>query len=211
MSKTTQCETYREGSRIFTKCETCEKIPWATEAIRRCLCHGFNLDLGCGSHKQSGFVGLDQRDITNVDIVWNIESVVSTCKCTAPQKWPFLDNSVDRLLCSHVLEHMKPWGMLEIMAEMWRICKPDSQVLIAVPYAGSFGFWQDPTHTKGYNQATWEYFDPSKELYGVYQPLPWKIDNCNWNPHYNMEVVMHPIKSIQKPIKQKETIRAKKK
>ena len=94
---------------------------------------------------------------------------------------------------------------------MWRVCKPDSQVLIAVPYAGSFGYYQDPTHSKGFNQATWEYWSPENPyLYNVYQPPPWKIDNCNWNPNNNMEVVMHPIKTIQKPVKLKGSRLAKK-
>jgi len=79
---------------------------------------------------------------------------------------------------------------------MWRVIHPDGQALIAVPYAGSFGFWQDPTHTKGYNQATWAYFDPahSSNLYSIYRPQPWLVTRCNWNPYSNMEVILEPRK-----------------
>ena len=30
---------------------------------------GIQLDIGCGSNKQKGFVGMDKRDIAGVDIV----------------------------------------------------------------------------------------------------------------------------------------------
>lgn len=117
-------------------CDECLKLPWSETAIRRCICHGFNLDLGCGPHKNKGFVGSDKRDIKGVDLVFDIEEL----------PWPIPSNSVDKLLCSHVMEHMKPWLVIGIIDEMWRVMKHDGQTLIAVPYAGSFGFHQDPSH-----------------------------------------------------------------
>ena len=188
-------ETERNKASILTKCSVCSKLPWSEDALQRCLCDGFNLDLGCGPSKQPGFVGLDKRPVAGVDIVWDIESVVEGCKCTPSLHWPFLDNSVDNLLCSHVLEHMKPWGFVDIMNEMHRVVKSSGQVQIAVPYAGSYGFWQDPTHTKGINEATFEYFDPTKELYRVYRPSPWSIVRLNYHPLYNLEIVLRPIKN----------------
>lgn len=167
-------------------CDYCVKLPWGLTAKKRCICHGFNLDLGCGPHKQKGFIGSDKRDINGVDLVFDIEKF----------PWPVPGNSVDKLLMSHVLEHMKPWLVNDIMNEMWRVMHPNGQALIAVPYAGSFGFWQDPTHTKGYNEATWAYYDPAhpSRLYTIYEPYPWKITRCNFNPLSNMEVIMEPRK-----------------
>jgi len=181
-------------------CKRCKKLPWSKDAIKRCLCNGFNLDIGCGPNKQPGFIGMDKRDISNVDIVWDIETVIEppyyAKKLGATSDpWPFKDNTVDMLLMSHVLEHMKPWGMIEIMNELWRITKPNGQLFIAVPHGSSSGFQQDPTHTKQFNEATWQYFNPQTvELFRIYNPRPWKIHRLNSHPIHNMEVVLHPIK-----------------
>lgn len=165
-------------------CVDCEKLPWVTGAKKRCLCEGFNLDLGCGPHKQKGYIGTDMRAIPGVDLQFDIEEL----------PWPIPSDSVDKLLCSHVLEHMKPWLVIDILNEMWRVVKEDGQVLIAVPYAGSYGFWQDPTHTKGFVEASWTYFDPDYALYNIYKPMPWKIVRCNSSPVHNMEVILEPRK-----------------
>jgi predicted SAM-dependent methyltransferase len=187
-------------------CENCEKLPWSSTAKKRCICHGFNLDLGCGGNKQKGYLGSDKRDLPNVDLVFDIENVPTdqnprekdgiTFKDVG---WPIPDEAVDHLLMSHVLEHMKPWLVIDIMNEMWRVMHPQGQTFIAVPYAGSFGFWQDPTHTKGFNEATWAYFDPSHQshLYNIYRPQPWKVTKCIFNPIYNMEVILEPRKICQ--------------
>ena len=178
-------------------CVWCLALPWGKEANRRCLCSGFNLDLGCGGNKQPGFIGMDKRDLPSVDIVWNIESMEERCPVHAPSKpWPFKDNTVDRMLSSHVLEHMKPWLTIDILNEAWRVCKPESQFMVAVPYAGSFGYYQDPTHINPFNEATWAYFDPEHKsgLYNIYKPKPWKIVRCNFSPLHNMEVILEPRK-----------------
>lgn len=170
-------------------CEDCLKRPWGSTAKKRCICHGFNLDLGCGSHKQKGFVGSDKRDLPGVDLVFDIEVL----------PWPIPNNSVDKLLMSHVLEHMKPWLSIDILNEMWRVMHPEGQALVAVPYAGSFGYYQDPTHCNPWNEASWAYFDPAhpSRLYTIYEPLPWKVVRCNFNPLYNMETILEPRKSCQ--------------
>jgi hypothetical protein len=168
-------------------CETCKKLPWHDGATPRCLCHGFNLDLGSSDHKQKGFIGADKRPLQHVDLVFDIELV----------PWPIATETVDRLLCSHVLEHMKPWLMNDIMDEMWRVMKRDSQALIVVPHADSYGFRQDPTHCNMLNEATWAYYDPEHPsgLYNVYRPKPWKIARLHWSPLHNIEVVLEPRKA----------------
>ena len=129
---------------------------------------------------------MDCRDTGVVDVVWDIETL----------PWPFVDSCCDKILLSHIIEHVKPWLTVGIMNECWRVIKPDSQLLIATPYAGSQGFWQDPTHTKGWIEATPYYFDPThiSVLWNVYRPRPWRIVRCNWSPYHNMEIVMQPIK-----------------
>jgi len=146
---------------------------------------GIRLDIGCGEAKQKGFVGLDRRDLKGVDIVHDLEVF----------PYPLPDECCLVIVGSHLVEHIKPWLMIDFMNELWRIMKPEGQLALSLPYAGSPGFWQDPTHCNGCNQATWQYFDPRFPLYQIYKPKPWKIEDGFpvWQVTGNLEVMMEKI------------------
>jgi len=164
-----------------------QKISKEVEEILKKNNQGIKLDIGCGSSKQVGFVGMDIRKLDGVDIVQDIEEF----------PWPLPDESVSFAIASHVLEHINPakGTFLKFMDEMWRIMKKDGQFMIAVPYAGSPGYWQDPTHVNGITEATMFYFDPlarTKDgqminLYGVYEVAPWEITHCVFAVNGNLE------------------------
>lgn len=150
---------------------------------------GIRLDIGCGAAKQPGFVGLDIRDVSGVDIVHDVNS----------HPWPLPDESVLLAMCSHLVEHIPPvaigpqgtwFPFVAFMDEVWRVLKPEAPLMIACPHALSPGFAQDPTHCNPCNEATWSYFDPSQSLYAIYQPRPWRIRTMSWNPAANIEVVL---------------------
>lgn len=181
---------------------------------------GIKLDIGCGGNKQPGFVGIDNRELPGVDVVWDLELF----------PWPLPSESASLCMASHLLEHIDPHGgdarltplikllldkglvnpeeierimgnydtgprFLEIMDEIWRILKPDGQFMITVPYATSIGFSQDPTHINQINEVTWAYFDPLEpntngQLYRIYEPKPWKIEASAWNAFGNLECLL---------------------
>lgn len=145
------------------------------------------LDLACGASKQDDtWVGLDVLDFPGVDIVHDIENV----------PMPLPDECCSVVLASHILEHINPakGGFLDVMDDIWRVLKVDGQLVIAMPYGGSPGFWQDPTHCNGCNENTWRYFDPedASGLYRFYRRKPWRIDWNNFfcNQYGNMELVL---------------------
>jgi len=151
---------------------------------------GIILDIGCGDRKLTlknrTVVGMDIRPLENVDIVHNIESI----------PWPIPDNSCLTIIASHILEHIKPWLTIDIFNELWRIMKSGGQLAISLPYGGSHGFYQDPTHINGFNEDTFRYFDPEyPNLYNIYKPSPWKIQTGFpvWQSTGNMEVIMNKI------------------
>ena len=164
-----------------------------------------NLDIGCGEAKQEGFVGIDKRDVPGVDIVHDLEVF----------PYPLEDDSCHAVMASHILEHIKPWHTIDLFNEVWRLLRPDGQFWIAVPYAGSTGFWQDPTHCNGFIPATFQYFDPEYPLYGIYKPKPWKIEKGFpvWQVTGNMECVMRAVKNGAPPlgVSVSETIKMKEK
>jgi SAM-dependent methyltransferase len=153
---------------------------------------GIKLDIGCGANKQVGFVGMDIRQLPGVDIVQDLE--------TFP--WSLPSESVSFAVASHVVEHINPAKgiFLNFMDEVWRIIQPGGQFAIVVPYAGSPGYWQDPTHCNGCIPATFTYFDPLAKrpdgsgqligLYTIYEPAPWRIVTCTFDIVGNLEVAL---------------------
>jgi len=146
---------------------------------------GIDLDVGCGEAKQKNFVGMDIRKVKGVDIVHNAEVF----------PWPLPDSCCNKILLSHLWEHIKPWLSIKFMDECWRVMKEDGQLLISTPYAGSFGYYQDPTHCNPANEATWSYFDPAYPLYGIYKPRPWKIVRNTYQMNHNLEAILEKRKS----------------
>jgi len=148
---------------------------------------GIMLDVGCGNAKQPNFVGLDIRALPGVDIVHDMEKI----------PYPIEANSCLKILASHVVEHINPakFGFVNVMNEWWRLMKADGELMIAMPYAWSFGYIQDPTHCNPCNEATFQYFDPEYPLYQIYKPNPWKIIKGfpEWQNNGNLNVIMRKI------------------
>ena len=145
---------------------------------------GIFLDIGSGPNAQDGWIGMDIRDMPNVDIVHDVEVF----------PWPLPDECVKMALASHLLEHINPhkFGFVNFMNEVWRVMKPGGEFAIVVPHGSSQGFIQDPTHCNPCNEATWDYFCPDRpsRLWTIYEPKPWRVKMLTANPAFNMEVVL---------------------
>lgn len=181
---------------------------------------GIRLDIGCGENKQPGFVGMDYRALPGVDIVHNVELfpwplpdesvVVALCSHLIEHLdphpgdariAPLINLLIQKKLISEE-EVKSAIGTIDpgpkfmaFMDELWRVMKYDGEVMLSFPYAGSQGFWQDPTHINGINEVTLTYFDPLEPntngvLYKIYQPKPWKIKFSAHQQTGNMEVVL---------------------
>lgn len=143
------------------------------------------LDIACGASKQGpDWIGIDCQKFPGVDIVHDIE--------TYP--WPLPDECVELAVGSHIAEHINPakFGFVKWMNEIWRVMESGGKLMLALPYGGSQGYWQDPTHCNGCNEFTWNYFDPlhPSGFWRFYKPKPWKIVNLSWSPEGFMEVVL---------------------
>ena len=144
---------------------------------------GIRLDLGCGGNKQPGYVGMDIRKVDGVDIVHDVQKV----------PYPLPKECCHVVLMSHLWEHIEPKHRVNVMNEVWRIMKPEGQLLLSAPYYLSFGATQDPTHYPCPNEATFTYFDPNCPLYGIYKPKPYNIKHSAWQDNGNMELVLEKI------------------
>lgn len=81
------------------------------------------LNIGCGKDIREGYLNCDYIKAPGVDLVFDISK----------EKIPLPDNSVDEILCSHVLEHIHDWH-LNPMSEMHRVLKEGGILEIRVPY-----------------------------------------------------------------------------
>lgn len=106
------------------------------------------LNLGCGHLVLNGYVNLDKVQLPGIDVVHDL----------AIRPWPFKDSEFDEIILTHVLEHLD--STVKTMDELWRICVPTGVVKLAVPYWNSADFVTDPTHTKPFNEHTFDFFDP---------------------------------------------------
>lgn len=110
------------------------------------------LNLGCGQTRLDGFTGLDIVPGPAVDIVHDLMKF----------PWPFADDSVDEILCSHFVEHIphrafgdpEPDPFFLFFDEVWRILKVGAKGKFIAPYYASMRAWQDPTHQRAISDAT---------------------------------------------------------
>ena len=178
---------------------------------------GIHLDIGCGANKNEGFVGMDVRELPGVDIVHNIEQfpypLPDEC-CSMVVASHVLEHInpgntdtrlvglfkmlIDKKVISkkdvekYVGEFETFGTFIRLMNEIWRILKPGGRFAFVVPYAGSIGFFQDPTHLNPINSSTLAYFDPldTSQLWYIYKPYPWKIFSNFWANTGNLEVIL---------------------
>lgn len=105
--------------------------------------------------------------------------------------WPWADNSVDEVVCSHFVEHI-PMGFVDannevhtmpgegrkelffaFFDELYRVLKPGARAEIVTPYLMSHRAFQDPTHRRFICEASFSYL-----------MKPWR--DANKLDHYNV-------------------------
>jgi len=121
------------------------------------------LDLGCGPNKEEGYVGVDLRSFSGVDLIADLSVF----------PWKFKSNSVEDIRASHFLEHLP--DILRTMNEIFRVLKPGGIVQIDVPSTNGMGAFQDPTHRSFWNLNTFLYFDKKQAIGSLYGCNVWEI------------------------------------
>lgn len=142
------------------------------------------LDFGCGKnkHQEDGkkFIGVDSINFPEVDLVLDLTakeksiqnadfSVTHTYK-----KWPWENDSVQEIFCSHFLEHLEPKERVHFVNECYRILKPGAQARIIVPHWASERAMGDLTHSA----------HPVSEMWFYYLDFNWRASNAPHNDFY---------------------------
>lgn len=126
------------------------------------------IDLGCGPNKKEGFIGVDQINFPNVDVVMHL----------GKDKLPFADNSVVEFHCSHFMEHLTANERTHVVNELYRVMKPGAKGIVVVPHWASCRAYGDPTHV----------WPPVSEFWFYYLKKEWRAANA---PHTDIEHFEH--------------------
>lgn len=147
------------------------------------------LDIGCGNHKDDGWIGIDIQRLPGVDIVHDLNL----------HPWPVESDSIDEAKAWHIIEHIPPVCVtekgtrrpfIEFMDECWRVLKVGARMDIESPYGYSEGFIHDPTHCNPIDELTFEHFDPEYRRYQTYQPKPWLLVHQYFTKDGNVNAIL---------------------
>ena len=93
------------------------------EELQRDTQERIRLNIGRGKDIKEGYLNCDYVKAPGVDLVIDISK----------ERLPLPNDSVDEILCSHILEHIHDWH-LNPMSEMHRVLKKGGILEIRVPY-----------------------------------------------------------------------------
>lgn len=103
----------------------------------------------CGPNPRDGFDGVDQYAFGG-----KVKHVMDVRKTP----WPWKDNSVDEIHCSHFLEHLTAMERCAFVNESARVLIPGGKVTLIVPHWCSNRAYGDPTHQWPAVSEMWLYY-----------------------------------------------------
>jgi hypothetical protein len=130
------------------------------------------LDIGCGTKKREGFIGVDAIAFEGVDVVLDVR-----------KPWPWDHDSVDEAHCSHFIEHLTGVERCHFVNELCRVLKPKAQATIIVPSWTSNRAYGDPTHQ----------WPPVSEMWFYYLGKDWRAtqaphtDKAHWSQGFDCD------------------------
>lgn len=124
------------------------------------------LDLGCGKNKKEGFIGVDCRAFDGVDVVADLR-----------KPWPWENDSVDEVHCSHFVEHLTAPERIHFVNELHRVLKTGGKASIITPHWASSRAIGDLTHQ----------WPPVGEMWYFYLSKDWRKDNAPHNDEYTCD------------------------
>lgn len=78
------------------------------------------LDVGCGNHKQEGYIGVDIDENSQADIIVSALNL------------PFSDGGVDEIVCRHLIEHFNPNEAKKVFDEFYRVLKRGGKIHLKI-------------------------------------------------------------------------------
>lgn len=125
------------------------------------------LDVGCGTNKHPGAIGLDNNPRTAADVIHDLGQI----------PYPFPDNEFDEIVSNHVAEHVP--DVMAFVTELYRITKPGGRIKLLTPHYTNPDWASDPTHRNHFNSYTFNVFVPGRQLFPFYTEVNLKHINTH--------------------------------
>lgn len=125
------------------------------------------LNLGCGKDIREGWINVDTIEFEGVDVACNL----------GEWKWPWENDSIEEVHCSHMIEHLTATQRIHFINELYRVLQKDRGCMLIAPHWASCRAYGDLTHQ----------WPPISEFWFYYLSKDWRAGNA---PHstYNKEV-----------------------
>jgi SAM-dependent methyltransferase len=120
------------------------------------------LDVGCGSNKYPGAIGMDFNPRTAADVIHDLGVV----------PYPFPDNEFDEIITRHVAEHVP--DVMAFVSELHRITKPGGRIKLVAPHYSNPDWPTDPTHRNHFNCYSFNCFIQDRQLFPFYTDVQLK-------------------------------------
>jgi SAM-dependent methyltransferase len=114
------------------------------------------LDIGCGTNKIPGAIGMDVNPLSAADIVHDLDDV----------PYPFTDNQFDEVVGRHVIEHVR--DPMAVMSELHRITRHGGLIKLVAPHWTNPDFATDLTHRNHLNSYSFRNMIEGHEVFPFY-------------------------------------------
>jgi SAM-dependent methyltransferase len=114
------------------------------------------LDIGCGTNKIPGAIGMDINPLSAADIVHNLDDL----------PYPFTDDHFDEVIGRHVIEHVR--DPMAVMSELHRITRPGGLIRLVAPHWTNPDFATDLTHRNHLNSYSFRNMIEGREVFTFY-------------------------------------------
>jgi len=114
------------------------------------------LDVGCGTNKTEGAIGLDNNPRTAADVIHDLGAI----------PYPFPDDEFDLVVSNHVVEHVP--DVMAFIGELHRITRHGGRIRLLTPHYTNPDWANDPTHRNHINSYTFNTFMPGRQVFDFY-------------------------------------------
>ncbi len=125
------------------------------------------LDVGCGTNKTKGSVGLDNNPRTSADVIHDLGDI----------PYPFPDNEFDLVVSNHVVEHVP--DVMAFIGELHRVTKNGGRIRLLTPHYTNPDWANDPTHRNHINSYTFNTFLADRQVFDFYTQVRLKPVKCH--------------------------------
>jgi SAM-dependent methyltransferase len=114
------------------------------------------LDIGCGTNKVVGAIGMDVNPRTAADVIHDLDDL----------PYPFAADEFDEVIGRHVIEHVR--DPMAVMCELHRITRNGGVVKLVAPHWTNPDFATDLTHRNHLNSYSFRNLTDERAVFPFY-------------------------------------------